>query len=79
MIEMFSKVFSGIFSQFKEFFKTLPPMKKASIFVAFVIIVVSIGIVLLLLSSTSYSPLLTNVPSDRLSIVFHSERNVFFL
>ena len=66
---MFKKVFSGLSSQFKEFLGTLPPMKKASVFVAFVIILVSIAIVILLVSSTSYSPLLKNIPSERLALI----------
>lgn len=63
------KIFSGILGQFNEFYKSLGPTKRlalvASVFIAFLAIVS----VTYMASGKDYAVLLTNVPSDQVSMI----------
>jgi flagellar M-ring protein FliF len=60
------KLFAHLIGQFREFYKSLTPMKKASISVSGVIIVAALCLLATMLLGTNYVPLFNNVPSDQL-------------
>lgn len=64
-----NKIFGSLIVQFREFFKSLGPTKRMSIIGATVIAVVSVVLISVMVSGKDYVPLLTNVPSDQVSMV----------
>ena len=60
------KLFAHLITQFKSFYASLTPMKRASVFASGIIILVAIGVLLTMMLGTNYVPLFTNVPSDQL-------------
>ncbi len=63
------KVFGNMLSQFKEYFKTLTPIKRASILASVAIAFVAIAVAGLMVSKTNYAVLLRDVPSEQLPLV----------
>lgn len=55
--------------QFREFYKNLTPMKRISMMVASVVVLVSAGFMLLMVSGTDYVPLLHDVPADQTAML----------
>jgi flagellar M-ring protein FliF len=64
-----NKIFGSLIVQFREFFKSLGPTKRLSIMAATVIAVVSAIVISFMVSGKDYVPLLTNVPSDQVSMI----------
>lgn len=64
-----NKIFGSLVVQFREFFKGLGPTKRMSIIVTFVIAALATGILTMMVSGKDYQPLLTNVPSDQISMI----------
>lgn len=63
------KFLSHLVNQFREFFKTLTPVKRLSVMASGVVIVVSMAILSGLLLGTDYTPLFRDVPSDQLPLI----------
>lgn len=64
-----NKIFGSLFLQFREFFKSLGPTKRMSIIVATGIAVVAAVILSFMASGKDYQPLLTNIPSEQVSMI----------
>ncbi|MEZ0392291.1 MAG: flagellar basal-body MS-ring/collar protein FliF [Pseudobdellovibrionaceae bacterium] len=64
-----NKIFGSLAAQFGEFFKGLGPTKRMSIIAASIITVVAGIIITFMVSGKDYAPLLTNVPSDQVSLI----------
>ncbi len=62
-------VFKSLVSQFKSFYGNLTPTKKTSIVAAALILVVAIGVMVLMVSGSSYAPLFANVSADQTSTI----------
>lgn len=63
------KLFGQLILQFKEFYKTLTPVKRASLIGASAAVLISTVIVGLLVTGTNHVPLFRNVPPDQLAVV----------
>ncbi len=63
------KIFGSLVIQFREFFKGLGPTKRMSIIAATTVAVASALVISLMVSGKDYVPLLTNVPSDQVSMI----------
>ncbi len=63
------KIFGSLIVQFREFFKSLGPTKRMSIIAVAVIGVVAALVISFMVSGKDYVPLLTNVPSDQVSLI----------
>lgn len=74
------KLFGSLYAQFREFFKNLGPTKRLSIIAATVIAVGAVVATLFMVSGKDYVPLLTNVPSDQVSMIVGklNQKNVPF-
>ncbi|MBT4763308.1 MAG: flagellar M-ring protein FliF [Bdellovibrionaceae bacterium] len=71
-----NKVFGNLVVQFKEFFKNLTPVKRASIIIAFFITVGSAVIVSFMVGGANYAILLKDVPSDQVaSVIKNLDKN----
>lgn len=64
-----NKIFGSLIAQFGEFFKGLGPTKRMSIIAASIIAVTALLIISFMVSGKDYVPLLTNVPSDQVSMI----------
>lgn len=64
-----NKIFGSLIVQFREFFKSMGPTKRMSIIVATAIGVVAAVILSFMASGKDYQPLLTNIPSDQVSMI----------
>lgn len=64
-----NKIFGSLIVQFREFFKELGPTKRLSIITASVIAVVGLVVVTFMLSGKDYAPILSNIPSDQVTMV----------
>jgi flagellar M-ring protein FliF len=64
-----NKIFGSLIAQFGEFFKGLGPTKRMSIVAASIIAVTALLIISFMVSGKDYVPLLTNVPSDQVSMI----------
>lgn len=64
-----NKIFGSLLAQFGEFFKGLGPTKRMSIIAASIIVVVAGALISFMISGKDYAPLLTNVPSDQVSLI----------
>jgi flagellar M-ring protein FliF len=75
-----NKLFSHLITQFRQFYKSLTPVKRLSITAAFVIAVITLGVIVVMASGANYVPLLTNVPPDQLPQVVEQlqKKNVPF-
>ncbi len=63
------QLFGHLVHQFKEFFKSITPIKRMSIIAASVVVMVAIAISSLMLSGSNHSVLLRDVPSDKMGLV----------
>jgi len=64
-----NKIFGSLIVQFREFFKSLGPTKRLSIIAASIIATIAVVIISFMVSGKDYAPLLTNVPSDQVSMI----------
>lgn len=60
------KLFGTLFQQFRDFYKSLTPIKRASVTASAAVIAISIGLLSVLMLGTNYVPLFTNVPAEQL-------------
>lgn len=74
------KVFGSLLVQFRDFFKGLGPTKRLSILAATAIAFVALIIVSFMVSGKDFVPLLTNVPSDQISLIVEklNQKNIPF-
>ncbi len=63
------KIFGGIISQFREFYRSLGPTKRTALLASFFVAVVTLGIVIFMTSGKDYAILLSNVPADQVSTI----------
>jgi flagellar M-ring protein FliF len=63
------QLFGHLTVQFKEFYKNLTPVKRFSILASAIVVLVSMIVISMMISGTTYSPLFTNVPSEQLAVV----------
>ncbi len=74
------KLFSTLFAQFKEFYRSLGPAKKLSIIAVFVIMLVTFSILTMMVSGKDYVTLLTNIPNEQLTSIIEklNQKNIPF-
>lgn len=74
------KLFGSLVIQFREFFKGLGPTKRLSILAASVVVVAAVVVITFMVSGKDYVPLLTNVPSDQISMIVEklNQKNIPF-
>jgi flagellar M-ring protein FliF len=74
------KIFGGLVVQFREFFKNLGPTKRLSVIAVTVIAVAAVATMTIMATGRDYHPLLTNVPSDQVSMIIAklNEKNIPF-
>jgi flagellar M-ring protein FliF len=75
-----NKLFTGIFVQFREFYKSLGPTKKLAI-IASVLIGISAALIMSFMAfGSDFAPLLTNIPGDQVSSIISKlkEKNIPF-
>lgn len=72
------KIFSGIFGQFKEFYKSLGPTKRMALVASFLIGFLAITAVVYMASGKDYAVLLTNIPTDQVPTIIEklSSKNI---
>ena len=63
------KLFGQIVIQFKDFYKSLTPVKRMSLMGATAVVIISVTIVTLMLAGTNHVVLFRNVPPDQLALV----------
>lgn len=63
------KFFGHLINQFREFFKSLTPVKRMSVLASAVVVAVSLAVLSGLLVGTDYAPLFRDVPSDQLPMI----------
>jgi flagellar M-ring protein FliF len=75
-----NKVFASLIVQFRDYYKNLGPTKRVSVTVATLVAFVSFVAVIVMVSGKDFLPLLTNVPSDQLSMIVEklNQKNVPF-
>ncbi len=75
-----NKIFGGIVVQFREFFKSVGPTKKYAILGSVFIGALTLVLVFIMTTGKDYSPLLTNIPSDQVSVIVNklNEKSVPF-
>ena len=75
-----NKVFGSLIVQFRDYFKNLGPTKRMSVIAASLVAVMALIIMVVMVSGKDYTPLLTNVPSDQLSMIVEklNQKNVPF-
>ncbi len=56
-------------NQLKGFYASLSPMKRMSVITATFIIAATIGVIGVIMSGRTYTPLLTNIPADQLPLI----------
>jgi flagellar M-ring protein FliF len=64
-----NNLFRNLIVQFREFYKNLTPVKRISMLVASLIVLISAIFMLVMVSGTDYVPLLTEVPSDQTAMI----------
>lgn len=62
-------LFANVFAQFREFHKSLGPTKRLALTASSIAIVLAIGFSIFMASSSDYSVLLTNVPSEQVPLI----------
>ncbi|HAG90804.1 MAG TPA: flagellar M-ring protein FliF [Bdellovibrionales bacterium] len=63
------KFFGHLVTQFREFFKTLTPVKRMSVMASGVVIVVAMAILSGVLMGTDHAPLFKDIPPDQLPLI----------
>lgn len=74
------KVIGNIIAQFRDFFKSLPPIKRNSIVAASTVAVVGVVVVIAMVSRTNYKPLFKNIKAEQLGLVVNNlkKKNISF-
>jgi flagellar M-ring protein FliF len=62
-------LFRSLIVQFREFYKNLTPMKRVSMIVASMVVLISAAFMMVMVSGTDYVPLLKDVPSDQVAML----------
>lgn len=62
-------LFRTIVVQFREFFKTLTPIKRFSIIFAALSVIAAATVMTVMVSGTDYVPLFTNIPADQTALI----------
>lgn len=62
-------LFRSLVIQFREFYKNLTPMKRVSMIVASMIVLVSAAFMMVMVSGTDFQVLLRDIPSDQIAMV----------
>lgn len=75
-----NKIFGNIVIQFREFYRNLSPMKRASIMAVSAITVIAGLTLILMVSGKTWTPLFTNIPADQVPVVISKlqEKNIPF-
>lgn len=63
------KLFGYLITQFREFYKTLTPVKRMSMMAAAITVTVAVVVAIVMASGANYVPLFRNVPNDQLPIL----------
>jgi flagellar M-ring protein FliF len=69
-----NKVLGQLTHQFNEFFKNLSPIKRSSIIASSLVVVISFGVLIVMVSGKNYSILLKNVTAENLPVVLDQLR-----
>lgn len=64
-----NSLFRNLYIQFREFYKTLSPVKRVSMIAASVLALFVVFLIIFMASGRNYAPLFTNVPSDQLPLI----------
>src|ERR1700709_1991842 len=66
--------------QFREFYKNLTPMKRASMMAVCAVVAIAAVFMALMVSGTDYAPLFTDIPNDQTSLIMQKlqARNIPF-
>ncbi len=74
------KIFSVLIGQFKQFYGSLPPLKRNAIFVSSIIAMVGFAVVIMMLTKQDYVPLFTNVAPDQMPLIIDNlrQKNIGF-
>lgn len=70
-----NKVFATLVSQFSQFFRNLPPLKRNVIILSSVASLVGLSLVMMMLTKSDYVPLLTNVSNEHMPLVLSNLRS----
>lgn len=62
-------LFQNLFVQFRDFYTNLTPVKRMSMIAITLIVFATAGMMALMMASTDYVPVLTNVPADQTAVV----------
>lgn len=62
-------LFQNLFVQFRDFYANLTPVKRMSMIAITLIVFATAGMMALMMASTDYVPVLTNVPADQTAVV----------
>lgn len=75
-----NKVFGSLIVQFRDYFKNLGPTKRMSVIAASMIAMLAAIVVVFMVSGKDFAVLLTNVPSDQISLIVEklNSKNVPF-
>ena len=75
-----NRLFGSLFVQFREFYKTLTPVKKMALLAASLIVLVTCGVMVVMLTGKSYAPLFTNIAPDQLPMLVGNlrQKNIDF-
>ena len=68
------KLFGSLVVQFREFYKSLTPTKKMALMVSTLMVFVTIGVIITLVSQKTYLPLFRNVKPEQLPTIVNSLR-----
>lgn len=68
------KLIHNLVIQFREFFKSMTPVKRASIIASGFAVLVTLFIMVTMMSKTEYGPFVNNVPPDRLPLIVETLR-----
>lgn len=69
-----NRLFGSLFVQFREFYKTLTPIKKMALLGATIVVLVTAGVMVVMVTGQSYAPLFTKVAPDQLPMIVGSLR-----
>lgn len=74
------KIFSGLIAQFSQFYKSLGPIKRMVVIAAMLIVTISVGSVIFVVSGKDYAPLFTNLPSEQITVMMEklNQKNIPF-
>lgn len=74
------KLFGQLINQFREFYKTLTPIKRMAMLVSAAIVALAVIVVAAMLSGTNHVALLKNVPPDQLPLIVDqlNQKNIAF-